>query len=105
MATQIVQRSNLARAPVGGSDFACMFWRFLMMTWALSLVPIMAMSVRILFTSPDFTLHVRCLVTVYRLVPFLRISHIAVQFGGFLENGRVAVVQLTDAWCPNCSGG
>ena len=26
---------------------------FLMMTWALSLVPIMAMSVRILFTSHD----------------------------------------------------
>ncbi len=45
--------SNLANAPVGGSDFACMFWRFLMMTWALSLVPIMAMSVRILFTSYD----------------------------------------------------
>ena len=36
----------LPRAPVGGSDFACMFGRFLMATWALSLVPIMAMSVR-----------------------------------------------------------
>ena len=36
----------LRRAPVGGSDFACMFGRFLMATWALSLVPIMAMSVR-----------------------------------------------------------
>jgi hypothetical protein len=28
-----------------------MFWRFLMMTWALSLIPIMAISVRILFTA------------------------------------------------------
>jgi hypothetical protein len=28
---------------VGGSDFSGMFWRFLMMTWALSLIPIMAM--------------------------------------------------------------
>ncbi len=44
---------EIARAPVGGSDFACMFWRFLMVTWALSLVPIMAMFVRILFTSHD----------------------------------------------------
>ncbi len=32
-----------------------MFWRFLMVTWALSLFAIMAMSVRILFAS-----HVRC---------------------------------------------
>ncbi len=39
------------RAPVGGRDFSCMFWRLLMMTWALSLIPIMAMSVRILFTG------------------------------------------------------
>ncbi len=41
--------------PVAGRHPAQLFWRFLMMTcqWALSLVPIMAMSVRILFTSHD----------------------------------------------------
>ena len=30
-----------------------MFQRFLIMTWALSLIAIMAMSIRILFTSHD----------------------------------------------------
>ncbi len=56
--------SILLRAPVGGrdSDFPCMpslpvFRRFLIMTWAfkLSLIPIMAMSVRSLrlLTSHD----------------------------------------------------
>jgi hypothetical protein len=41
------------RAPVGGSDFSCRFRRFLtrMVTWALRLIPIVAISVRILFTS------------------------------------------------------
>ncbi len=34
--------SILLRAPVGGGDFSCMFWRFLMITGALSLIPIMA---------------------------------------------------------------
>ena len=34
--------------------FPCMFWRFLLVTWALSLVPIVAiMSVLILLTSGD----------------------------------------------------
>ncbi len=53
-------RPILLCAPVGGSDFRfpCMFRtrRFLMMTWALSslsLIPIVAMPVRILFTSHD----------------------------------------------------
>ena len=43
----------LLRAPVGGSDFSCMFrrFKFLMLIWALSLIPVMAMSVRILFTK------------------------------------------------------
>ncbi len=32
------------RAPEDGRDFSCMFWRLLMVTWALSLIPIRSES-------------------------------------------------------------
>ncbi len=72
-----------------------MFWRsrFLMVTWALSLFAIMAMSIRILFAS-----HVRC-GTVGSLPPAYLLFHLATCASASFS-GNLASVSDRLPWNP-----